>query len=401
MDLQLPDQKNPHAKGRSEGQKCHRLRYLDGFLAYVGPLLKLALHNFQRRRPCEGEKDDLGTALSKWTCPLPKRLSYMPRTKCEVQTSQKGDAPTGRHTFAGHNSKYILVGTYTWLLPQEQRPPVPDDEFADSDAVVFEEEVEENEEIREEKEDDEEEPMEEPGEAKEAEEERVESEEREDPNLITFRLAIPMASKDQKTVLSTTQQTNIQLRVMGYHVSRLHTDLGGEFRGRSLTQWCRSRDIHRTTTAGVSSQSNGRAERAIQTIKSHIRRVLGMAGLPANRWPQACHYVHERERRRMADLDLADVPPFGHELLVKRRFWKTKELEATHEKVRYLAPRPDAHGHLVLREDGLELLPSCPTSSPRPRNRSLAKLHGWRSRRQRKKPKVPMKFGGGFVGRWA
>ena len=54
----------------------------------------------------------------------------------------------------------------------------------------------------------------------------------------------------------------------------------------------------------------------------------------------------------MADLDLGDVPPFGHELLVKRRFWKTKELEATHEKVRYLAPRPDAHGHLVLRDNG-------------------------------------------------
>ena len=72
-----------------------------------------------------------------------------------------------------------------------------------------------------------------------------------------------------------------------------------------------------------------------------------MAGLPASRWPQACHYVHERERRRMADKDLNDVPPFGHELLVKKRFWKTQELEGTHE-----APRPDAHGHLVLRQDG-------------------------------------------------
>ena len=150
-------------------------------------------------------------------------------------------------------------------------------------------------------------------------------------------------------VLSTIQQ---MLRVMGYHVARLHTDLGGEFRGRSLTQWCRSRDIHRTTTAGVSCQSNGRAERAIQTVKGQIRRLLGMAGLPASRWPQACHYVHERERRRMADKDLNGVPPFGHELLVKRRFWKTKELEGTHEVVKYLAPRPDAHGHLVLRQDG-------------------------------------------------
>ena len=40
-------------------------------------------------------------------------------------------------------AKYILVGTYTWLLPQDQHPPVPDDELADSDAVEFEEEAEE------------------------------------------------------------------------------------------------------------------------------------------------------------------------------------------------------------------------------------------------------------------
>ena len=33
--------------------------------------------------------------------------------------------------------KYILVGTYTWLLPQEQHPPVPDDELADSDEVLL------------------------------------------------------------------------------------------------------------------------------------------------------------------------------------------------------------------------------------------------------------------------
>ena len=51
-------------------------------------------------------------------------------------------------------------------------------------------------------------------------------EEKENPDLITFRLAIPMASKDQKTVLSTIQQMYIQLRVMGYYVARLHTDLG-------------------------------------------------------------------------------------------------------------------------------------------------------------------------------
>ena len=186
----------------------------------------------------------------------------------------------------------------------------------------------------------------------EPQEDDQEAEEREDPKLVTYRMAIPLPVKDQKEILSAIQQMYIQLRIHGYHVARLHTDLGGEFRSRSLKQWCRSRDIQLTTTAGVSSQANGRAERAIQTIKGHIRRLLGMAGMDSSMWAYACHYVHERERKRMADKDMKDLPPFGQELLVKNRFWKTKELEGTHEKVRYLAPRPDAHGHLVLRDDG-------------------------------------------------
>ena len=230
-------------------------------------------------------------------------------------------------------AKFIMVGTYTWLLPADYELPEELVSAEDEDCSEIQLQEEKDDEVNVEGQDDlddqveqEEAPAEEREDGEEGEEDEEQGEKKEEPRLVTFRLAIPMPSKDQKMVLSTIQQMYIQLRVMGYHVARLHTDLGGEFRGRSLTQWCPSRDIHRTTTAGVSSQSNGRAERAIQTVKGQIRRLLGVAGLPASRWPQACHYVHERERRRMADKELNDAPPFGHELLVKRRFWKTKEL---------------------------------------------------------------------------
>ena len=47
----------------------------------------------------------------------------------------------------------------------------------------------------------------------------------------------------------------------GYHVSRLHTDLGGEFQGRSLEQSGRSRDIQLTTTAGVKKRDDQRKKK--------------------------------------------------------------------------------------------------------------------------------------------
>ena len=46
------------------------------------------------------------------------------------------------------------------------------------------------------------------------------------------------------------------------------------------------------------------------------------------------------------------IPAFGEKVLVKKRIWRTKALEATHESSRYLAPMIEAHGHCILRQDG-------------------------------------------------
>ena len=199
-------------------------------------------------------------------------------------------------------AKYILVGTYTWLLPKdaplppETLPELDEDEeqlqveLDDEEDEVGAEAAEGHEDEEVAQEDDKQEDEEEP------QEDDQEAEEREDPRLVTYRMAIPLPVKDQKEILSAIQQMYIQLRIHGYHVVRLHTELGGEFRSRSLKQWCRSRDIQLTTTAGVSSQANGRAERAIQTIKGHVRRLVGMAGMDSSMWAYACRYVHEREQ---------------------------------------------------------------------------------------------------------
>ena len=47
--------------------------------------------------------------------------------------------------------------------------------------------------------------------------------------------------------------------------------------------------------------------------------------------------------------ELRPIPPFGEKVFVKRRHWGRKDLEPTREEVRYIAPGPDGHGHLILR----------------------------------------------------
>ena len=72
-------------------------------------------------------------------------------------------------------------------------------------------------------------------------------------------------------------------------------------------------------------------------------------------WPLACWHVHAMERLRRLKKDHT-VPGFGVKVLVRKRYWKSRELEPTHEVVEYIASLPEAHGHLVRRDDGALML---------------------------------------------
>ena len=45
-------------------------------------------------------------------------------------------------------------------------------------------------------------------------------------------------------------------------------------------------------------------------------------------------------------------PPFGKEVLIKKRYWKRGDLEDTHETALYMYQDYENHGHCVLRSDG-------------------------------------------------
>ena len=50
--------------------------------------------------------------------------------------------------------------------------------------------------------------------------------------------------------------------------------------------------------------------------------------------------------------DPRKIPRFGEKVLVKKRNWRTKMLQPTHEVTKYLSPMIESHGHCILREDG-------------------------------------------------
>ena len=250
----------------------------------------------------------------------------------------------------GGYMRYILVGVFTWLKPkggnsdppevhadgEEQDLPELVDEEADEDLLpeIGGEEMPDGEQLD--------------GDAPEVEE----VEEREEPELNIFRFCIPLQGKTKEVVLGAINELYIQLRVHGYTVARLHSDRGGEFRGKGLDQWCRTRDIHRTKTAGMSPQSNGRVERSVQEIKARIQRALKGAEMGPEFWPAACRLVHQHKRRRLAMREDRPTPPFGKEVLIKKRYWKRGDLEDTHETALYMYQDYENHGHCVLKSDG-------------------------------------------------
>ena len=157
VELRLPKGKNPGSKSRGEGQKVPSsslARWVPGLCRSVAEACALHINGNVEEEP----------KLKRMTWEQHCQNGHVPfRRDCRICQEQSAKSRPHRkvtHPLAATLSldtagpypvakdgkdlmKYILVGTYTWLLPQEQHPPVPDDELADSDEVLLEEEDEE------------------------------------------------------------------------------------------------------------------------------------------------------------------------------------------------------------------------------------------------------------------
>ena len=282
----------------------------------------------------------------------------------------------------GKEARFMLVGAFTWLAPEQKEEEQPDEEIPDvpEEAPILEDE--EQEEKPEEKPEEEEgkrkrgrprKPersifveggprleaplamipvVDEEGEVEEGEAEEGE-EKKEDVKVEVTRMCTPIAKKSQ--ALGAIIDFYMRLRADGYIVAQLHTDHGGEFRSDELERWCRSRVVLHTFTPGDQPQTNGRAEVSVQLVKADIRRVLHGAGADFTQWPLAARYVNEKRRLKQIRKEVV-TPPFLADVLIRKRYWRAQELMPTQEKAKYIAPSFIHHGHWVERSGGEQVL---------------------------------------------
>lgn len=271
-------------------------------------------------------------------------------------------------------AKYLLVATFTWpkgMKTNEQEEDdsveVPEDapQIEDESPEAQEEKKKREEEVSErifpgsDEEKVEEEVKEGRGELHEAATpptgDQVEEEPQEEVEIEVHKLVTPLPSRQQKDVMKAVVDMYMALRADGFIVTQLHTDCAGEFVSQALADWCSSRTILHSYTPGDQPQTNGRCEAAVQATKAQIRRMLHGAKADFSRWPLAARCANELWRLKRIG-QKPKLPPFLTEVLIRKRFWRTKELEPTQEKALYIMPSFVHHGHWVERSDGSQVV---------------------------------------------
>ena len=252
------------------------------------------------------------------------------------------------------NAKYILVGTITWLVPQDSPLQEPEDQPPlQEEPPELEDLLREVEKEKEDEAPDEEQHQPELPHQDEAQIEGEKEEERPPPpegfKVQVFRMALPMASKHSSEVTQTAMEFILRLRADGFFISRVHTDGGREFLGQ-FRQWLATRGILHTRTPGDDPRANGRAEVAVQSVKTMIRRVMIQAGATSEWWPWAVRYVNELLRNFRITTPL-EFPGFLEVVHTRKRTWKNQQFEAVMSQVKYLCPAWHEHGHFIQREN--------------------------------------------------
>ena len=267
-----------------------------------------------------------------------------------------------------HMAKYMLVASFTWpkvgiqpdygdvAQPEEDLgPELPeekkDEEGEDAEVRMMEVESEGDEE----KEDRQDWVPTQPADVEysptEPAEDPPEEEEKKEVEIVVHRLVLPLPSGSGDDLVKGISEMYLTLRQEGMYVQQIHSDRGGGFAGSKVSKWCLERGIFQSFTAGVDPQANGRAEKSVQVAKESVRRILKGANASTDLWPLAVRSLNETWRR--IRLELKEVcPPFLARVLIRKRYWKTQELEARNEAVRYVCPNWQSHGHWILRPNG-------------------------------------------------
>ena len=280
------------------------------------------------------------------------------------------EAPDLNYANSGtpRKAKYLIVGAFTWFKPKSEKEEDSKELEIPEGAPVIEEVEDEEQRLkalvderiqREEgtrlEEAEQIEQREEPDGDEEQLDGEVERREEEDFEVGVTRMCTPVPSRDKHTVLRAIIDFCVRLKADGYQVSQVHSDRGGEYTSDVLADWCAKRGILHTFTPGDSAQTNGRAEVAVQQVKSEIRRTLLGSEADFDRWPLAARFVNEMHRLKQIGKSVQH-PAFLEKVLVRKRYWHSKELTPTQEVAIYLGPSWINHGHWIEKENGFQTL---------------------------------------------
>ena len=270
----------------------------------------------------------------------------------------------GAYDQGGGMARYFLAGALTWRVPKgsERLKPGPYDEL-EEDAP----EIEADRGGEDEAEDEAPGPGLEAMEGMEREEledhQREEGQEEAPPDieqeteLRVFRMGLPMITKTSREVTRTAMEFVMRLRADGYHIGHIHCDRGHEFQGE-FKKWANLRGIRVTRTPGDDPRGNGRVELTIKVLKNQIRKALGQAGVDYKWWPWALRCCNEVNRAVRLDTT-PSWPRFLKEVKVKKRTWRRHDLGPGVEKVKYLCPSAEDHGHWIVADDQAPRVTKC------------------------------------------
>eukprot|EP00438_Fugacium_kawagutii_P029112 Skav233709 [mRNA] locus=scaffold2120:28636:35173:- [translate_table: standard] len=359
LPLELPEERHQLKKEDFKGSSKDLSRWAPGFMKEVASRLQSVVlgGRLRMKRMSWEEHCQRGHTPFRRDCQICQEASARGRLHQKVKHPRAGvmsldvSGPYKAGKDVEESSRFMLIGTYVWLRPPDEDPR----------------EVKDEEEVPEQREDEEMgEELEEPGEMDEDRNEEVdeeawpdeppireipEEEERKDPKFEVMKIGIPIRGKTKEAVLEGAIDLYLQLMADGYPVHTIHTDRGKEFINRNFKNWTRARGITHSTNAGEDPMANGRVERAVGEVKRMIRRLLHSSGMAVEWWPMALRYLMEGARLRRRDGDKR-IPMFGEKILIKKRNWRTKMMEATHEEAKFLCPMVEAHGQCVLRTNG-------------------------------------------------
>ena len=271
LELELPQRRNYQAKTREEGDGDSKAlaRWNAGFNRAIAKACAQQVFDkgYALRQLTWQQHVDCGHTPFRRDCRICQESSAKARPHRSVPNPICGvlsvdvTGPLKASKVDGKRMRYILVGAFTWIKPTTVASPaeahLPDVEEGE---IPLEEDHEED--VHEDAEEDAlgGEGSAEPGEVaagEEGAEVKEEVEIKDGFETVTYRLAIPLESRNSGEVMAAVHEMYVQLRILGYPVTRLHSDKAREFMSQLMVNWCRNRNIMKTSTAAMTSQANG------------------------------------------------------------------------------------------------------------------------------------------------